>query len=127
MFTTVVNVKVAHLRPKYKDLADWMSHPEHVYVGRRGVLIINGSRYPPVQSIWANPYKIKTHGTREEVLANYRSYIMQQCQNETIKAQLLALKGKVLGCWCKPEPCHGDILVELIDQLSSSDSDPKSE
>ena len=24
---------------------------------------------------------------------------------------LLELKGKTLGCWCKPEDCHGDILV----------------
>ena len=25
------------------------------------------------------------------------------------------LKGKVLGCWCKPKPCHGDMLIELIE------------
>ncbi len=23
-------------------------------------------------------------------------------------------RGKALGCWCKPEPCHGDVLVELV-------------
>jgi hypothetical protein len=26
------------------------------------------------------------------------------------------LDGKVLGCFCKPEPCHGDVLLELIAQ-----------
>lgn len=25
------------------------------------------------------------------------------------------LKDKVLGCWCKPLSCHGDVLVELIE------------
>ena len=25
------------------------------------------------------------------------------------------MKGKNLGCWCNPEPCHGDVLLELID------------
>jgi hypothetical protein len=24
-------------------------------------------------------------------------------------------RGKVLGCWCKPEACHGDVLIELIE------------
>lgn len=23
------------------------------------------------------------------------------------------LKGKILGCWCAPLPCHGDTLAEL--------------
>jgi hypothetical protein len=30
--------------------------------------------------------------------------------------QVSELKGKILGCWCKPKPCHGDILVELADK-----------
>jgi hypothetical protein len=24
------------------------------------------------------------------------------------------LEEKVLGCWCKPKACHGDILVKLV-------------
>ena len=31
--------------------------------------------------------------------------------------QLHELKNKLLGCWCKPLPCHGDVLVELVNQL----------
>ena len=27
------------------------------------------------------------------------------------------LKGKTLGCFCKPQPCHGDILIKLIEKL----------
>jgi hypothetical protein len=23
------------------------------------------------------------------------------------------LKGKILGCWCSPKSCHGDVLSEL--------------
>jgi len=26
------------------------------------------------------------------------------------------MKGKNLGCWCFPEPCHGNVLLELIDE-----------
>ena len=27
------------------------------------------------------------------------------------------LRGKILGCWCKPKPCHGDILVKLVEEV----------
>ncbi|WNZ62248.1 DUF4326 domain-containing protein [Myxococcus sp. MxC21-1] len=28
---------------------------------------------------------------------------------------MLTLRGKRLGCWCKPGPCHADILAEWVD------------
>lgn len=31
------------------------------------------------------------------------------------------LKGKTLGCWCKPYPCHGDVLVELLNELEGGE------
>ena len=27
--------------------------------------------------------------------------------------RLPELKDKTLGCWCKPEKCHGDVLAEF--------------
>jgi len=32
-------------------------------------------------------------------------------------ASLHELKGKRLGCFCKPKLCHGDVLVELINDM----------
>lgn len=26
------------------------------------------------------------------------------------------LRGKVLGCWCAPKMCHGDVLAELAER-----------
>ena len=26
------------------------------------------------------------------------------------------LRSKVLGCWCKPGPCHGDILARIANE-----------
>ncbi len=72
-------------------------------------------------SKWGNPYKIGRDGTREEVIAKYREYILQ---NKELMAALPELKGKVLGCWCVTEPvstirehkqCHGEILLELLE------------
>ena len=32
-------------------------------------------------------------------------------------AALPELAGKRLGCYCKPEACHGDVLVKLLREL----------
>lgn len=74
-----------------------------VYIGR-------GSK-------WGNPFVIGVHGTRGQVLRLYREYIQSR---PDLMAALKELKGKTLGCHCKPKPCHGDILVELVEQLPAA-------
>ena len=64
-------------------------------------------------SKWGNPFKIGKDGTREEVIEKYRKYILS---NDELMNSLHELKGKVLGCWCKPKSCHGDVLAELADR-----------
>ncbi len=63
---------------------------------------------------WGNPFVEDRHGTREEVIKKYREWITQGEGKHLLK-DLHELKGKRLGCWCKPFPCHGDILVGLIE------------
>lgn len=67
-------------------------------------------------SKWGNPYEIGKDGTRKQVIQLYREYILS---NKELMSSLGELKGKRLGCWCKPLPCHGDVLDELAnrDQL----------
>ena len=67
--------------------------PYDVYIGR--------------PSKWGNPFLIGRDGTREEVVAKYREWVERQDLDPT------ELRGKTLGCWCAPKPCHGDVLVEL--------------
>lgn len=114
--TQVVNVSVGKIRPDYNNLSEWMKNKdEHVYIGRKGVIFINGVRFPLYDSIWANPYKINEKQSREEVLKLYSKYIQEKLEsNNNLVTELLKLRGKKLGCWCKPECCHGDVLVELI-------------
>ena len=61
-------------------------------------------------SKWGNPYIIGRDGNRTEVIELYRAYLFD---NKELMDALPELKGKVLGCYCKPEQCHGDILEEL--------------
>ena len=100
MSTTVVNVKVEFIRPKYKTLKDWCDDPQNVYIGRAGIVFVNGKRYPDVSSPWANPFK---DGSREENIENYKSYIQKRF-NLRFEEELEKLRGKTLGCWCKPTP-----------------------
>ncbi len=65
---------------------------------------------------WGNPFRIGPDGTRQEVIDKYREWIVDQPE---LMAQLSMLKGKRLGCYCHPLPCHGDCLVELVEALDA--------
>lgn len=112
---SIVNVKVAYIRPKYQNLEEWMSDPNNVYIGRAGIVFINGVRFPKSTnaSIWANPYKISSTCSRDQVLKQYEEYLVS---NQYLMSQLYTLEGKTLGCWCHPDPCHGDILLKYLYQ-----------
>ena len=62
-------------------------------------------------SKWGNPFSIGKDGTREEVVQKYEKWIKQQPE---LMENLHELKDKVLGCWCSPKLCHGDVLIKLI-------------
>ena len=117
--TKVVSCKVSDIRPGSNNLKEWMEKPNHVYIARKGVVFIDGKRFPNQDSIWANPYKIGPDMTREQVIEKYKEYITNRLNTEpALKDELMKLNGKELGCWCSPEPCHGDVLLELINTYS---------
>lgn len=95
MATTVVNLT----REQYD-----------VYIGRGSPF---GNPYTHVDSRLAK-YRVKT---REEAIAKYREWFASQIQDEAFEEQVLALRGKRLGCYCKPLACHGDIIVEWLEQF----------
>jgi hypothetical protein len=70
--------------------------------------------YIGTPSKWGNPFKIGKDGSWEELIQKYRHWILA---NPGLMAQAPSeLKGKKLGCWCKPNACHGDVLIELADE-----------
>jgi len=64
-------------------------------------------------SKWGNPFVVGRDGTREVVIEKYRKWLLGQPK---LLSQLHGLKGKRLGCWCSPLPCHGDVLVEMLNE-----------
>jgi hypothetical protein len=111
--TRVVNVKVAYIRPEFKNLKDWCEHSNNIYIGRRGIVFIDGKRYPITDSKWANPFRI-AGATREKVIADYRNYITKKISENPEYYDVSELRNKTLGCWCAPESCHGDVLISLV-------------
>jgi hypothetical protein len=70
--------------------------PHHVYIGR--------------PSKWGNPFVVGRDGARGECIELYEQWLPE---NDELIAALSELRGLVLGCWCAPRPCHGDVLVRL--------------
>lgn len=82
--------------------------PYDVYIGRPG----KGQPGP-----WGNPFRLESSDQRGATLERYRQWLQRQIAGGKISKPALAeLSGKRLGCFCKPQPCHGDILAEAADQ-----------
>lgn len=73
---------------------------------------------------FGNPFVVGRDGQRGECCEKFRTWILtgdsQNCVDATqirrdwIVKNLESLRGKTLGCWCKPNNCHGDVYVELL-------------
>jgi hypothetical protein len=87
MKTTVINIR------KNRD------NLKYVYIGR-------GSE-------WGNPFIIGEDGGRNEVIQKFSEYFLSS--PVLVARAKKELAGKVLGCYCKPQACHGDIIAEVID------------
>jgi hypothetical protein len=98
--TTVVNLKGHRDDPDYADV---------VYVGRA----MHRGGWHLAASPLANPFRPGPDGSREEVMAKYRDYLLAR---PDLLELVPALRGHRLGCWCVPLPCHAEVLAELADE-----------
>jgi hypothetical protein len=89
-------------------VVDFRREPYDVYIGRAS------PRHGLARSKWHNPFRVGRDGTRLEVIAKYEAYLRGR---PDLMAALHELRGKRLGCWCHPRPCHGDVLARLADEL----------
>ena len=75
-------------------------------------------------TIYGNPYSHKEGtlalyktATRKESIEKYRDHVYK---NPELLIAIQSLRDKTIGCWCKsrlnPKPCHGDIIVEILDR-----------
>ncbi len=113
--TRVQCIKIVELRKKgYDNLEEWMKDKNNIYVGRQGRIFItnkDGSKriFHYNRSKWANPYSLKDYDIDKSLLL-YKNYLKEK----NLINDILELKGKTLGCFCKTEKCHAQILKEFL-------------
>ena len=60
--------------------------------------------------VWGNPFTLDYY-TRKQAILNY---ITVHCINTDFLLKVRKeLKGRHLGCFCAPKPCHGDWLLHI--------------
>ncbi len=77
--------------------------PYDIYIGRGGP--------------WGNPYVIGPDGDRDTVIRKYEAHLLGR---PDLLDALPQLRGRTLGCWCAPLPCHGDVLRRHADGASTA-------
>lgn len=82
-----VQTKVVHCKREKYD----------VYIGR--------------PSAWGNPFSMNSESERDAVVEKYKKWLM--AQPRLIERAQRELRGQVLGCWCAPRRCHGDVLIAV--------------
>ena len=104
------------------DLNEWAKDPNHVYIGREN------RRLPDAASKWGNPITPinQTYQAQYDCVEKFKRLITTE-QPEFLD-DIEELRGKKLGCWCPPAPCHGTVYVEELkkrekDQKLSSEQD----
>lgn len=93
--TRVINIKAE------TEYQSEKSTPSYEYIGRG--------------SYWGNPYSMFEEGDdREEVIRKYKyDFDYEKFPNKE-KSEVYKLAGKRLGCFCKPQACHGDVLADFL-------------
>ena len=91
-----VNLKITKV--SNKDLGDSYD----VYIGRG--------------TLWGNPYQMGKEGTRDEVIAKFAYDFERRFLKlpEQFDMNIEKLRGKTLGCHCKPAACHGDVIASYL-------------
>lgn len=100
--TRVINIK------NNPELSSVDSSEEYQYIGRG--------------SYWGNPHSMyesmedSDEDPREAVIRMYKYDFDYDKFLNIDKNKVFELAGKRLGCFCKPNACHGDILADFLNQ-----------
>ena len=107
--------KVISLKGKRDELGPQLENTtDMIYVGRRQT---QGGWKFNKHSEFHNEYTLKKHGIA--ALELFRKDFMKRIgeQPEYWIPKLMELRGKTLACWCKPAPCHADVIADVVEKL----------
>jgi hypothetical protein len=73
-----------------------------------------GAIYVGRPSVFGNPFVIGRDGDRATVIARYEEWIRAPEQAQLLERARRELHGRDLVCWCAPQACHADVLLQLV-------------
>ena len=83
-----------------------------VYIGRAGC---------GKDGYFGNPFRLEATMAKGSTLGRYRKYFYHRLSTDKeFRKRIGNLQGKTLGCFCKPDPCHGDIIKEYLDRMAEN-------
>ena len=73
----------------------------------------NNNRYQRIdcRTDWCNPFILNKDGDRDAICDSFSVYLDSK---PSLLERIDELRGKVLGCWCYPERCHGDEIIKRL-------------
>lgn len=90
-----------------------------IYIGRGGLCMHFGN---PFSHLPISKADVRVSG-RTEAIRRFKSWLLGESDNDVAQERrtwilnnLDSLRGKILGCWCKPLACHGDVYLELLER-----------
>jgi hypothetical protein len=61
---------------------------------------------------------INAQSDRASVIQRYQAWFEDRLKTDAeFKQRIESLKGKTLGCFCKPQACHGDVIAAYVNSL----------
>ena len=63
-----------------------------------------------------------TGSAGRDAVQRFQKYFIDRSEKDTeFKRRILALKGKRLGCFCKPKACHGDVIADWLNKMEEKE------
>lgn len=88
--------------------------PYDVYIGRSGKDGTFGNPIRPGRRCFQCD---EVHDKPGDTLLCFEAYFRERLENDHEFAERVeSLRGKALGCFCKPRPCHGDVIVSYLEK-----------
>lgn len=98
---------------------------DKIYIGR------SNPHFGLKRSVLANPYSIGFDGDRNQVIELYRRWLRHRIFDSEVKGKATVETVEIysiakrhmsgedikLTCYCKPLPCHGDIIVRCVEWM----------
>lgn len=78
-----------------------------VYIGRKG----HGE-----DGYFGNPFPLNIYSL-DKSISLYRRYFRFRIETDPLfRYRIEGLHGKILGCFCRPDRCHGDVIIKYLEQ-----------